>query len=97
MKEDKRFNSIVMGLVLGIIIPVITLIIIWFVRYQGGFGSFLVDFQRMGTLPKLISLSVIPNLLLFFIFTWLNKSYSSKGVIFATFILAFVMLILKFA
>lgn len=97
MKKDKRFDSMVVGLILGIIIPALTLIIIWAVRYQGGLINFLVDFQKIGALSKLVSLSVIPNLLLFFIFNWLDRNHASKGVIFATFILAFVMLLLKFS
>jgi len=97
MKTANRFNSVITGLVPGILIPVITMITIWAVRFGGNLGEFIVDFQRMGALSKLVSLSVIPNLLLFFIFTWLNQPQSSKGVIFATFIMAFVMLILKFS
>jgi len=97
MKKEKRFDSVAVGLILGIVIPIITLIIIWAVRYQGDLLGFLVEFQRIGALSKLVSLSVIPNLLLFFIFNWLNWTHSSKGVIFATFVVAFVMIILKFS
>lgn len=97
MRSDKRVDSLAAGLIPGLVIPAVTLVMIWLVRYDGGFFEFLVIFQRMGMLSKLISLSVIPNLLLFFLFVWTNRSFSARGVIFATLVLAFVMLVLKFS
>jgi hypothetical protein len=97
MGPEKRYNSVITGLIPGLILPVVTLIIIWLVRYEGGFLHFLAIFQRLGVLSKLLSLAVIPNLLLFFLFLWLNRPFSARGVIFATLIMAFVMLVLKFA
>ena len=86
-----------LGLIAGLILPMMTLSIIWQVRYDVGLGEFLVSLQKIGALSKLISLSVIPNLLLFFLFIWTNKSFSARGVIFATLIVAMIMLVLKFA
>ena len=86
-----------LGLVAGLVLPMVTLVMLWQVRYQGGLGEFLSSFQRIGALSKLVSLSVIPNLLLFFLFIWTNRSFSARGVIFATLIVAMVMLVLKFA
>ena len=97
MKIPKRFDSLIVGLILGIIAPITTLLLIWAFRYHGNLWNFLVEFQEIGALSKLVSLSVIPNLLIFFVFNWLERPLSSKGVIFATFIVAFVMLILKFS
>lgn len=85
------------GLLPGILVPVVTFFVILATRYDRDFGRLIVEFQQMGILSKIVSLSVIPNLLLFFVFTWLNMNNSAKGVIFATFIVAFVMLILKFS
>ena len=86
-----------LGLISGLVLPMISLIILWQVRYEGGLGEFLSSLQRIGALSKLISLSVIPNLLLFFLFIWTNRSFSARGVIFATLIVAMIMLVLKFA
>lgn len=85
------------GLVAGIVLPAITLVGFWLVKYEGGFFEFLSQFQGMGMLSKVISLSAIPNLLLFFICIWTNRNFSARGVIFATLIVALVMLVLKFA
>lgn len=97
MKDDKKFNTMLYGLIPGILLPVITLLIIWLVSFEGGFFEFLTQYKRLGMLSKIISLSVIPNLLLFFLFIWTNRTFSARGVIFATLIMAFIMLMVKFA
>lgn len=58
--------------------------------------EFLSGFQQLGMLSKVVSLTAIPNLLLFFLYIWTDRNFSARGVIFATLLLAFVMLILKF-
>ncbi len=93
---EKRFNTILYGLVPGVVIPILTLLVFWMVRSDSGLVKFLVDFQRLGMLSKVVSLTAIPNLLLFFLFIWTNRTFSARGVVFATLLLAFVMLILKF-
>ena len=97
MKTEKRFNATIYGVFPGIVLPVVTLIIFWLVRFDGGFFKFLDQFQRVGMLSKVLSLCTIPNLLLFFLYIWSNRSFSARGVIFATLVLAIVMLMLKFA
>ena len=97
MAEIKRLDSMALGLIAGLVLPLITLVLVWVIRYEGGLGEFLSSFQRIGVLSKVISLSVIPNLLLFFIFIWTNRTFSARGVIFATLVVAMVMLVLKFA
>ena len=93
---DKKFNTLLYGRVPGVVLPVLTLLGIWMVKSDSGLMRFLVDFQRMGMLSKMLSLSAIPNLLLFFLFIWTDRNLSARGVVFATLLLAFVMLILKF-
>jgi hypothetical protein len=96
MAGKKRFNSVLSGLVPGLILPAIALAIFWRVRFGGGLNEFLVDTQRMGILSKVLSLAAIPNLLLFFLFIWTNRTFSARGVIFATLIVSCVVVILRF-
>jgi hypothetical protein len=97
MAAGKKFDSLLTGLIPGVILPFVTLVIFWTVRYDGGLDDFFSSFQRMGLLSKLLSLSAIPNLLLFFLFIWTNRPFSARGVIFATLVVALVMLVLKFS
>ena len=97
MASEKRFNTVPAGLIPGLILPVITLLVIWSIRYEDTLGEFLSSFQRIRMLSKVLSLSTIPNLLLFFLFIWTDRTFSARGVIFATLVVALVMLVLKFA
>jgi cell shape-determining protein MreD len=97
MARSRKYDSVLFGLIPGLILPVLTLLIIYLVRYEGGLKEFLSTFQRMHMLSKVVSLSAVPNLLLFFLFIWTNRIYSARGVIFATLVVAAVMLVLKFS
>lgn len=96
MKKIEKFDKLVYGLILGIVIPTITFLITWKITYDGSLGEYFQSFRQMGRLAGLVSLSTVPNLLLFFVFIWLNIYRTARGVIFATLILAFLMLGLKF-
>jgi len=97
MKDRKRFDTLLSGLVPGIVLPLATLVVIWAIQSDEGLLGFLQRFQHQKVLSKMVSLAAIPNLLLFFLFIWTDRTFSARGVIFATLILAFVMLVLKFA
>jgi hypothetical protein len=93
---EKRFDSMLYGLIPGLLLPPIALVIFWWVKSDLGFWNFLLRFQAMGMLSKVLSIVTVPNLLLFFVFIWTRRNFSARGVIFATLLMAFVMLILKF-
>jgi len=97
MKTKKRFDSLLSGLIPGIVFPLIVLVVIWAIQSEDGLFDFLQRFQRHNVLSKMVSLAALPNLLLFFLFIWTDRTFSARGVIFATLVLAFVMLVLKFA
>ncbi len=84
------------GLIPGILLPMVTMMVVWIITYRGTVGEFLQALKMMSILASVISLSAIPNLLLFFIFIWTNRIRSARGVIFATLIIAFVMLVFKY-
>jgi hypothetical protein len=91
-----KTNSILTGLITGLILPVITIVVVYFIRTsQKSFHELLQILLGYNVLTQVISLCVLPNLLLFFIYMWTNKLESARGVIFATFIYTFIVLILK--
>lgn len=94
--SEKKFNTLQTGLISALILPALTLLGFWIIKSDRGFVEFLQQFQQMDMLSKVVSLAAIPNLLLFFLFIWTKRNFSARGVIFATLLLAFVMLILKF-
>ncbi len=93
----KKWDKLLLGLIIGIITP----IIVMFVYYRINFYYIRVDtflyetFMKRIFLP-LLSLCVLGNLAVFFIFIQTDRYYSARGVVFATLLYAIVVFILKF-
>ncbi len=91
-----KLNKLYIGVVLGLILPIIAV----FVLYKTKFyyltpEEFYKQLLDLGVHLKVISLAVVPNLLIFFVFIWINYLQSAKGVLLATFIYAFAVFGLK--
>ena len=91
-------DSILLGLILGIIGPVIGFITYYYAQASYkftllGFWHFVV---RMKLLSPVLSLCLIMDLVIFFIFIWLRWDRSARGVLTATFLYAGVIAYLKF-
>jgi hypothetical protein len=96
MKATVKYDRPLPGLIAGIVLPAIAFLVSWLVLSDNSIGEYFRQFQMLNRLSGIISLSALPNLLIFFIFIWLNMYRAARGVITATFILAFAMLIVKF-
>jgi len=94
-KVNNQYNNERTGLVAGLIVPFFVIIGFYFYRGSGSIGVFFEKIMSVGIFSELISLCVVPNLLLFFIFMWTNRLKSARGVIGATFIYALIVLGLK--
>jgi hypothetical protein len=90
------YNSQLIGLIIGLLLPVVVMFIFYEVRNMQSIEIFFAQIMKVGVLTHLISLCVVPNLLVFFIFMWTNRLLSAKGIIGATFIYTFIVLVLKF-
>ena len=86
----KKFDSIAIGAITGLIAPMISLFGFYLVAYHNiTFTKFFTDILLgYGIFLPVISLCVIINLLVFFIFVWTNRNYSARGVLLATFVYA---------
>lgn len=85
------------GFSIGVIAPIVTLVIYISFVLEVEVDTALSIFERMNTLPHHISLSVfITNILLFFMHIRRNKESTSKGILGATIVYAFIVLYIKF-
>lgn len=94
--EKLKYDSQVLGLVLGLLTPAVFFIIYYFVRFH--YMSIFAYFRYMklgGIFTPTLSLCVVPNLLVFFIFIWTKRDKSARGVLLATFLYAIAVGILK--
>jgi hypothetical protein len=94
--KRNRYDQILTGWLIGAFIPILIFVITYEVKYSGmEFQQFLRNMWQMKIFMKLLSLCVFPNLGFFFLFYRMKYDMAARGVILATFIYAFVVLIVK--
>ncbi len=97
IKPRSAINNIPLGLILGLIVPALTLI---FINAEANkhlsLNEFLIKLHQHQRLSALLSLCAIPNLGLFFLFMWKNNYKSGRGVIMATLVMAILVFAFKF-
>ncbi len=91
-------NKIWIGLIVGILAPIVTLIIVYNTKNETKeFFEFIAYLKMMGVYLKLLSMCVIPNLFFFFVFIWRKYLAGARGVLFATILYALFVIILNYA
>lgn len=91
-------NKQLIGLLVGLILPLVFGILLYHGRYQGDltFSEFLEAMLQLKSLGKLVSVSVLPNLLVFFLAIWSNRLLAARGIVLATLIYTVLTVILWF-
>jgi hypothetical protein len=96
-KNLKRpYDRMLIGWFLGTVLPVVIFLIVYLVKY--GDIDLIVWVKQMWQMKiflKLFSLCVFPNLGIFMLFVNKKMYQSGRGVILATFVFAFLVLIAK--
>ncbi|MFT5666798.1 MAG: hypothetical protein ACI9DK_000983 [Vicingaceae bacterium] len=93
----KKFDKIWVGTLAGIVLPLIVMGIVYFSSY--GYltvPQFLRKMVFASIILKLLSLCAVINLGAFFLFYRVELDKAARGVIFATMVLAFVVVVDKF-
>ncbi len=86
-----------MGIISGIILPLIVIFLFYMIKSDlVSFSSFVNHIVKYNIHSEIVSLCVVPNLLLFFLFIWKNYNLSAKGVILATMLYGIFIIILKY-
>jgi hypothetical protein len=92
-----KFNKPIIGFIGGLLLPILTFVGIYLALYNGkSFVDFVEIAWFQGNMSRVLSLSMLPNLGLFFAFIWTNKLKSAQGVLGITIVLAFAIIILRF-
>ena len=95
MNLEHKLNKLPVGLTIGVIVPILTLIVVYLFSFNNyTVHQFVYFLQTMKVMSKLLSLCVVPNLLAFFIFIWLDYLKSARGVLMATFIMAILVFVI---
>ena len=95
-RKRNRYDQILTGWIIGAILPILIFLITYEVKYsEMEFQSFLRNMWQMKIFMKLLSVCVFPNLGFFFLFYRMKYDMAARGVILATFMYAFAVLIVK--
>jgi TM2 domain-containing membrane protein YozV len=93
---NKQGDTLWIGLITGVISPPVAFLLFCFFAFpDSGIMEILEGYIRRNVLTHVISLSVIINLPLFFGYLGSGRDRAAQGVVGATFLFAFLILILK--
>lgn len=91
------FNKLYIGLLAGIIVPLIILFIYYLIKFnEVSFATFLRATHQYKIFFHVLSLCVIPDLGIFYLFINRKMFNGARGVIMACFIYALTVMIYKF-
>jgi len=92
----QKLNSVSIGVLTGVFVPLIAVFVFYLFTSKSFSVKEYIHFLILKNVyTNIISLCVIPNLLAFFIFIWLDFLSSARGVLVATFGFSFIVLGLK--
>ena len=89
-------KDVIKGLIVGIIAPIVAFIVYVLFYRRDKLEYFINNLVTEINLPAIISLSLLINLLIFFLSIHFNKDYQARGILFATLLYGIVIVILKF-
>ncbi|MFO7864357.1 MAG: hypothetical protein R6U85_10180 [Salinivirgaceae bacterium] len=93
----KRFDNIWLGLALSFILTAIAFFAFYYVneeRFQT-MSTYFNYITFTGMFSSVISLSALPNLILFFLFIWTRRYRSARGVLTTVMLITILVAILR--
>ena len=94
---NNKYDSVKLGALLGFIAPLLAFLSYYLINYKYmGWSKFFKYLALAKTSSSIVSLCVLTDLALFFIFIRKEKYLSSRGVLLATFVCAGVVCYLRF-
>jgi len=96
-KPGFNYDVMWLGVVLGLIAPVITMFGFYLYNFSHiSIGQFIHHLFKVNIQSSLLSLCVVSNLAVFFLFIWSEKYNGARGVLLSTFIYGGLVVYLKF-
>lgn len=83
----KKFDNILSGVITGVVLPSIFIYVFYMINYSYTTFTVMVEhYYDVGRISSLLSLSLLVNLVVFFLLYWRKFEMMPRGVILATFI-----------
>lgn len=97
IKKKPFFDKIIWGLAFGLILPILIFFIYYLLKFGDvPFSLYIQNLHTYGLLFKIMSLCVLSDLPLFYLFLQLKYMTGSKGIVMACFIYGFAVLAYRF-
>lgn len=94
VRKKHKFDTVGIGSLTGLVLPVLIFFIVFLAQgNEGSFNDYIKGMWRMQALIKLGSLCVFANVGVFWIFLQKKYEKAARGVLGATILYAFVVLI----
>ena len=97
IRKTKKYDNIWLGLGSAVVLTILSFFG-FYLSNQAEFGSlsrFLTALQLTEMFSSVVSLSALPNLLLFFVFIWTKRNRSAKGVLTAVMLITIMVAYLR--
>jgi hypothetical protein len=92
--RDRKFDRMEIGLLTGLLLPVIVFFVVYFIGENSvSFTDYLKSMWKLQALVKIMSLCVFTNVAAFWGFLRLKYERAARGVLGATILYAFLVLI----
>ncbi len=93
-----KCNKLYIGLIIGLILPVLMSWLIFYFRFGNSLSihEFVTGLMEAHGFTKLLSLSVLPNLIVFLIAIKLDRLLAARGIVTATLLYAIAVIVLRF-
>lgn len=90
-----KYNSVKLGVICATLIPIVIFVIFFLIKfYDLGYSYVLKNPLYVKVIPRMLSLTVYPNLLIFYLFLRKNWLLSVRGVLIGTIVMAIIVLLL---
>lgn len=97
MVKKSRFDSLQLGIIMGLVVPAVGFLVFYMSSFSKVTFSYFVEYAiQIAAISKILSLSLLPNLLVFFLYIWKNYYLTARGILMSTFIWTFAIIIVKF-
>ncbi|MCU0377670.1 MAG: hypothetical protein MUC78_05365 [Bacteroidales bacterium] len=96
MQLTERYNKVIIGVISGIIMPLIAFVIFFlFTRHGLSLEQYFERISETGKTTEVMSVSVFSNIFIFLFFNRFDMLGASKGVLGITFVWAFIVFGIK--
>lgn len=97
MVKQNRFDSLKLGTILGLIVPAMGFVIFYILSFSKVPFSYYVRHSiEITVMSKILSLTLLPNLLVFFLYLRKNYYLTARGILLSTILWTAAVVVIKF-